>query len=133
MPRKPARKELDQRVKSPAEASQNRTNPNTISGNDEWLKNIYNQSPIAIELYDDQGMLMDINSACCELFGVESADAVRGFRLFDDPSIPAERTSAANLDREQHSASTCRSPGKIFRKSMFPFPSRHTWAKENPF
>lgn len=54
------------------------------------FRDIYINSPIAIELYDKNGILMDVNPACCELFGIRSSDAVRGFSLFDDPNIPGQ-------------------------------------------
>jgi len=56
----------------------------------ERFKEIYVNSPIAIELYDKTGTLIDVNPACCELFGIHSSDEVRGFHLFDDPNIPTE-------------------------------------------
>jgi PAS domain S-box-containing protein len=45
----------------------------------ERFKEIYVNSPIAIELYDKTGTLIDVNPACCELFGIHSSDEVRGF------------------------------------------------------
>jgi PAS domain S-box-containing protein len=59
-----------------------------LKASEERFRNIYSNSPVAIELYDDEGTLIDVNPACCSLFGIDSADAVRGFRLFDDPNIP---------------------------------------------
>ncbi len=52
---------------------------------------IYNSSPIAIELYDNEGNLIDINPACIELFGIEAPEELKGFRLFDDPNLPAAK------------------------------------------
>ncbi|HOJ96389.1 MAG TPA: PAS domain S-box protein [Methanospirillum sp.] len=57
---------------------------------EDQFRDIYINSPIAIELYDKNGILMDVNPACCELFGIRSSDAVRGFSLFDDPNVPKE-------------------------------------------
>ncbi|NLL10207.1 MAG: response regulator, partial [Methanomicrobiales archaeon] len=36
------------------------------------FKNIYEDSPIAIELYNKDGILIDVNPACCTLFGINS-------------------------------------------------------------
>ncbi|MCX5975824.1 MAG: PAS domain S-box protein, partial [Coprothermobacterota bacterium] len=52
---------------------------------------IYNQSPIAIELYDTAGTLVQANPACLNLFGIEDIQAIRGFSLFADPNINDEQ------------------------------------------
>ena len=57
---------------------------------EEQYRVIYDNSPIAIELYDSDGSLIHANPACLELFGVENQAAVAGFSLFDDPNIKDE-------------------------------------------
>ncbi len=52
--------------------------------------NIFKQSPIAIEFYDVDGILVDANQAGLDLFGINSIDAVKGFNLFADPNLPAQ-------------------------------------------
>nr|WP_319375779.1 response regulator [uncultured Methanoregula sp.] len=54
----------------------------------EWFCNIFQTSPIAIEIFNSKGSLLDINPACCALFGIDSIEEVRGFNLFSDPNIP---------------------------------------------
>lgn len=54
---------------------------------EEKFRLIYESSPIGIELYDEQGVLLDANRACLDIFGVSSADEVRGFKLFEDPNV----------------------------------------------
>ena len=61
------------------------------SGNEEVFKNLFLQSPIAIEIYDAKGKLLDLNPACLELFGIQNMDEVQGFDLFADPNVSAER------------------------------------------
>ena len=58
-----------------------------LEESEEQHRIIFDQSPIAIELYDPSGSLLSVNPSCLRLFGVEDIDAVRGFSLFDDPSI----------------------------------------------
>jgi PAS domain S-box-containing protein len=53
-------------------------------------KAIFEQSPIAIELYDENGILTHANPSCLKLFGVESIDVINKFSLFDDPNITDE-------------------------------------------
>ena len=52
---------------------------------------IYDQSPIAIELYDASGRLKHINQAGLDLFGIENIQAIRNFSLFNDPNINDEQ------------------------------------------
>ena len=51
---------------------------------------IFNQSPIAIEFYDNNGILVDANLACLNLFGVVDLNDIKNFSLFDDPNISDE-------------------------------------------
>ncbi|MFC1482721.1 PAS domain S-box protein [Candidatus Margulisiibacteriota bacterium] len=54
------------------------------------FKNIYDGSPIAIELYDSKGNLLNVNKSCLDLFGVSNESEVTGFKLFEDPNISDE-------------------------------------------
>lgn len=54
---------------------------------EEKFRNIYEESPIGIELYDAEGCLLDVNKSCLDLFGVSHIKEVEGFRLFEDPNI----------------------------------------------
>lgn len=46
------------------------------------LRDIYNNIPVGIELYDPQGNLIDTNHKNLEIFGVEEKEAVLGRNLF---------------------------------------------------
>ena len=49
---------------------------------------IYRQSPIAIELYDKDEQLLEVNQACLDLFGIESVGEC--YNLFTDPKLPEQ-------------------------------------------
>ncbi len=66
---------------------------------EEWFRNIFSMSPIAIELYNNEGALIDINPACCALFGIQSAVAVKGLNLFEDPNIPLNQRELLKTGR----------------------------------
>ena len=51
---------------------------------------IFEHSPIAIELYDSDGLLIKVNKACLDLFGIVDIKEIEQFKLFDDPNIPKE-------------------------------------------
>ncbi len=51
---------------------------------------IFNDSSIAIEIFDSAGLLISVNSACLNLFGVEDETELKKFVLFNDPNISEE-------------------------------------------
>ena len=57
---------------------------------EEKFRSIYDQSPIALELYDSSGELIDVNSECLKLFGVDTVEEIKGFRLLEDPNLPKD-------------------------------------------
>ncbi|HWQ65696.1 MAG TPA: PAS domain S-box protein [Methanospirillum sp.] len=48
---------------------------------------LFDQSPIAIELYDSMGTLVQANPACLNLFGIEDIRSIQRFSLFADPNV----------------------------------------------
>ena len=51
---------------------------------------IYDQSPIAIEIFDAAGTLVHVNPAGLQLFGVADIVGIKKFSLFADPNISNE-------------------------------------------
>ena len=61
-----------------------------LSESEEMFKTIFVESPIGIEIYDAEGRLLTVNEACLNIFGIHDVNAVRGFKLFEDPNIPED-------------------------------------------
>ena len=57
----------------------------------DWLKSIYYQSIVPIEIYNPEGILIDCNKACLDFFGIDSVNNVAGFNLFDDPNLTSQQ------------------------------------------
>ncbi len=70
-----------------------------LEKSEQRFREIYEQSPIGIELYDAAGRLIEVNHSCLEIFGVADSSELRGFRLFKDPNLSPE--IAAKLRRGQ--------------------------------
>jgi PAS domain S-box-containing protein len=51
---------------------------------------IFTQSPIAIELYNADGKLLQVNNACLDLFGIIDPKEISMFDLYNDPNVPEE-------------------------------------------
>lgn len=54
------------------------------------FREIFENSPVGIELYDSAGSLVTANRACLDIFGVRYVADVKGFHLFNDPNITDE-------------------------------------------
>ena len=63
---------------------------------------IYDQSPIAIELYDVAGTLVHVNPACLNLFGVGEIQEIQNFSLFADPNINDEQKEKLRQGESVH-------------------------------
>lgn len=48
---------------------------------------IFEQSPIAVEFYDNDGNLVNVNNGCLDLFGIKDIKEIYGFKLFEDPNL----------------------------------------------
>ena len=60
-----------------------------LKASEEKFRQMFEQSPIGIELFDADGNLVDANKATFEMWGVSNFDDLRGFNLFDDPNFPS--------------------------------------------
>jgi PAS domain S-box-containing protein len=59
-----------------------------LRANEEMFRTIFEESPICIELFDSDGILVGANKAALELFGVDAQENFIGFDLFGDPNTP---------------------------------------------
>ncbi|MEE9540831.1 MAG: PAS domain S-box protein, partial [Candidatus Thorarchaeota archaeon] len=55
---------------------------------EEWFKTIYEESPIAINVFDLDGNLVHANPALLNLVGVSSVEDFKNFNIFKDPNLP---------------------------------------------
>ncbi len=69
---------------------ENRRLYETLRESEEKFRNIYEASPIGIELYDSEGQLIDANKACLDIFGVSDTKEIKGVNLFEDPNVSEE-------------------------------------------
>ena len=62
-----------------------------LSQSEGWFRYIYEESPMAIELYDNDGYLYDANKAGLEYFGVKKIEDYRQWNLFKDSSLTEQQ------------------------------------------
>jgi len=61
-----------------------------LAASEERFRDMFQESPIGIEIYDSQGILIAANKACLEIFGVSDVNEVMRFKLFQDPNVTDE-------------------------------------------
>ena len=60
-----------------------------LDRNEKMLRNIYDNIPVGVELYDRNGRMIDINNKDMEIFGVQKKEDVLDINFFDNPNVPA--------------------------------------------
>jgi PAS domain S-box-containing protein len=63
------------------------------------FKTIFEESPLGKELYDEDGLLLEVNDSCLEIFGVVDKKDIINFKLFEDPNLPPDIKEI--LDKEK--------------------------------
>jgi PAS domain S-box-containing protein len=108
---------------------------NTLKESEVKFRSIFEDSPVAFELFDSEGNLLDANNACLKLFGAESLEDFKQFNLFQDPNLPDDRHQALlngeiiyietsfdfDLVREHNLYSTYKSGKAFFKVVATPF------------
>jgi len=61
-----------------------------LKESEERYRILSDQSPIAIEYFNEKGLLLTVNPACLRIFGVDDIKEIEGFNLFEDPNITEE-------------------------------------------
>ncbi|KAA3615621.1 MAG: PAS domain S-box protein [Calditrichaeota bacterium] len=58
------------------------------------FRGIFEQSPLAIQIYDKEGKLIDVNKQTMELFGVNDKKHILGYEFWDDPNLSSDKADA---------------------------------------
>ncbi|MHA1903647.1 MAG: PAS domain S-box protein [Candidatus Thorarchaeota archaeon] len=61
-----------------------------LKESEERFRRIYRESPVGIELFDKDGVLIDANQAALDIGGIKSLENLIGFNLFSDPNLPED-------------------------------------------
>jgi PAS domain S-box-containing protein len=59
-----------------------------LKDSEEMFRKVFRESPIGMMLFDENGKLADINSACVEILGISDVKKTLNMDLFDDPNLP---------------------------------------------
>lgn len=61
-----------------------------LQRSEQLLHNIYKNLPVGIELYNKEGVLVDLNDKELDLFHVDSKEELLGINIFENPVFPEE-------------------------------------------
>lgn len=67
-----------------------------IRESEEKFQGIFEQSPLAIQIYDMDGKLLRVNNKTLDLFGLEDEKQIIGFNLWEDPNLTQDTSEALN-------------------------------------
>lgn len=59
-----------------------------IQRSEQRFRTIFDESPVSISVFDEEGILVQANPACAKMFGVSSTNELLGFNIFGDPNLP---------------------------------------------
>jgi PAS domain S-box-containing protein len=62
----------------------------SLQGSQKRFREIFSQSPIGIAVFDQNGLLVEANKSCMDIFGVSDIFHLKGFKLIDAPNAPPE-------------------------------------------
>jgi PAS domain S-box-containing protein len=62
----------------------------SLKGSQRRFREIFSQSPIGIAVYDQNGLLVEANKSCMDIFGVSDPVHMKGLKLIDAPNAPPE-------------------------------------------
>jgi PAS domain S-box-containing protein len=70
--------------------------------NETTYGSLYEESPLAIEIFDTHGKLVSANPACLRLFGVRDEGELQGLDLFEDPDVTDEQKELLRSGQAVH-------------------------------
>ena len=59
-----------------------------MRANEEMFRTIFEKSPIGIQLFDSDGLLVGANKKSLEILGISGREDIIGFDIWEDPNIP---------------------------------------------
>lgn len=71
-----------------------------LDRSEKLLRNLFSSIPLGIEVYDRDGVLLDLNTKDMEIFGVARKEDVLGVNLFDNPNLEAHIKERVRMEDE---------------------------------
>ena len=72
------------------EISEQKKTEEALIESEKWFRSIFRESPIAINVFDPRGNLVEANQAMLEFTGTSQVEELSELNLLDDPNLPFE-------------------------------------------
>ena len=59
-----------------------------LNDKEQFIRNIFDNLPVGVEVYDADGKLTDINARDMDIFGIESREHCKDFKMFESLNVP---------------------------------------------
>lgn len=69
-----------------------------LDHSEKLFKNVFDDIPVGVEIYDKDACLIDLNNKDIEIFGVKDKEDVVGINFFDNPNVPEEVKERVRLE-----------------------------------
>jgi PAS domain S-box-containing protein len=79
------------RVSAIRDITERKLTEKALRDSEEKFRTMFNESPIGIELYKEDGMLLSVNKASLNMFGIRDVSEVQEFNIFDGISLDVEK------------------------------------------
>lgn len=80
--------ERDEVVALFVDITENQQVHRALDRNEKLFRNIFTNIPVGIEIYDEDGYLIDLNNKDMEIFGIREKKDVLGVNVFQNPNVP---------------------------------------------
>ena len=71
-----------------------------LDHSEKLLRNIFSNIPVGVEIYDKDGILIDLNNKDLEIFGVKDKSETLGVNFFENPNVPLDIRERVKLEDE---------------------------------
>lgn len=71
-----------------------------LDHSEKLLRNMFSNIPVGVEIYDPDGVLLDLNTKDMEIFGVSRKEDVVGVNFFDNPNVVEEIRARVRVEDE---------------------------------
>ncbi len=71
-----------------------------LDRSEKLLRNIFSNIPVGVEIYNKDGILIDLNNKDMEIFGVKDKSSTIGVNFYENPNVPSDIRERVKVEDE---------------------------------
>lgn len=71
-----------------------------LDHSEKLLRNLFSNIPVGVEIYNKDGILIDLNNKDMEIFGVKDKSSTIGVNFFENPNVPSDIRERVKVEDE---------------------------------